>query len=108
LPKAQQVEEHKQKIEDTKNDVATMALFPVCLCKLKHQVLRGTRSSAPPILQLLSATTINQPSTLLVTQTASESPKLDDLQHNVTDDDDASEEKSKHSEGSKEFIESDY
>lgn len=39
----------------------TLALFPICPCKLRHQVLKGSLRTAPPILELLSVANVCHP-----------------------------------------------
>jgi hypothetical protein len=85
LPKVQ-AEEAQQRMLDLKSVLAPLAFLPICPRKLKHQVLKGSIRTAPPILQLLSMASFCQPTTLVVAHTASQSQKVDDLGGNVDDE----------------------
>jgi hypothetical protein len=86
LPK-DEAEDPQSTIAESKCLSATLALFPVCPCKLVHQVLKDCVATAPPILTLLSATNICQQSTPFSTSGASQLHQADDLNNNCVEGD---------------------
>jgi hypothetical protein len=73
------------KLAESNSVPTAMALFPVCPCKLRHQVLKGSNATAPPILKFLSSTGICEALSPSSIQAVSDTHERTDLDSRIVE-----------------------